>query len=282
MLEKLYSAHFLRQNPFYAFILGLAYSIIAIGASVILFPQDPALISVLIISVLFLPSLYKLSIMEEKEEAKYSGKGTFKAICHQKQFIKVYLYAFLGMFVAFAALSVFLPTLASNILFREQLEVIGISGGAIFSEGLFMGILSNNMKVLFLCFAVSLALGNGAIFLITWNASVWGTIFGVMAKTGALSVGKNPVIYLILILLTVLPHVILEILSYIFATISGTELSEGFLREKWSSDQFRNLLAVNAMVLLMSIGVLLLGAVVETIVLNNFDTYRIIIQQAFG
>ncbi len=279
MLERLYDASFLKKYPVYAFLLGVAYTTIGIGASVLLFPQDPALISVLIISVLFLPSLYKLSELEEIEEAREGG--ILRAIYNQKQFIKVYFYAFFGMFIVYAFFSTVMPALASNILFREQLEVIGISGGAVFSRGLFMGIFANNIKVLFLVFAVSLALGNGAIFLIAWNASVWGTIFGNIAKTGAMAVGKNPFIYLVLVLFSVLPHVILEIGAYIFATISGTELSEGFLKERFGSESFKNLIAVNALILILSLVVLVLAAIVETIVLNTFETYRIIIRQAF-
>lgn len=281
MLEQLYDANFLKQHPIYAFLLGITYSAIGIGASVLLFPQDPALISVMIISILFLPSLYKLSIVAEEEQKK--EEGLLRSIYNQKQFIKVYFYAFFGMFIAFAFFSTIMPSFAANILFKEQLALIGLpSGGAFFSTGLFTGLFSNNLKVLFLCFAVSLFMGNGSIFLITWNASVWGTIFGNIAKTGALAVGKNPFIYLMLVLISVLPHVILEIGAYIFATISGTQLSEGILREKFGSSQFSNMLAVNAIILLLSIIVVVAAALVETFVLNNFETYRLIIQQAFG
>jgi uncharacterized membrane protein SpoIIM required for sporulation len=280
MLEQLYSPQFLKEHPAYAFLLGIAYSAVGIGASVILFPQDPALISVLIISVLFLPSLYRLALIEEREQ---KAKGLLKAIYNQRQFIKVYFYAFFGMFITYAFFSTIMPNLAASILFKEQLAIIGgPSGGASFSGSLFQGILSNNLKILLICFVVSLVMGNGSIFLITWNASVWGTIFGNVAKSAAFAVGKNPFIYLVLILISVLPHVILEIGSYIFATISGTEVSEGFLREKFGSNAFRNLMIINALILLTGIILLLLGAVVETYALSNFETYRIIIRQAFG
>lgn len=281
MLEQLYDAEFLKQKPIYAFLLGIAYSVIAIGASILMFPQDPALISVLIVSVLFLPSLYNLSILAEKEQKK--ERGVLKTLYSQKQFIKVYFYAFFGMFLVFTFFSTIMPALATNVLFREQLSIIGgPAGGAVFSSGLFASLFANNVKILLLCFSVSLVMGNGAIFLIAWNASVWGTIFGVIARTGALAMGKNPFIYLLLILISVLPHVILEIGSYIFATISGTQLSEGILKEKFGSSSFRNMMMINAVILLMAIIVLFLGAMVETFVLNNFETYRVIIQQAFG
>ena len=280
MLEQLYSAKFLKEKPAYAFLLGVAYSAIGIGAALLLFPQDPALISVLIISVLFLPSLYKLSRMEEREELK--EKGIFQAIIRQKQFIKVYFYAFFGMLVTFAFFSTILPSLASNFLFKQQLAILGNSGGAVFSSGLFLGLLINNFKVMLLCFSVSLFFGNGSIFLIAWNASVWGTIFGNIAKAGALFAGKNPLIYLVLVLISVLPHVILEVGSYIFATISGAEISEGTLREKFGSSRMQRLLYINLVILLLAIIILLFGASVETFVLNNFETYRTIISQAFG
>jgi len=125
MLEQLYSAKFLKEKPIYAFLLGVAYSVIAIGASIILFPKDPALVSVLIISVLFLPSLYKLSVMEEKEELK--EKGFLKAIYNQKQFIKVYFYAFFGMLIVFAFFSAILPSLATNTI--SNISVVTIETG---------------------------------------------------------------------------------------------------------------------------------------------------------
>jgi len=278
MLEQLYSAKFLREKPIYAFLLGIAFSVIALGASLLLFPQDPALISVLIISVLFLPSLYKLSAMEEKQEAK--EKGFWKSIYNQRQLIKVYFYAFFGILITFAFFSAILPSLATNFLFKQQLSILGSSGGAVFSSGLFSGILSNNIKIMLLCFGISLVLGNGSIFFITWNASVWGTIFGNIAKTGALAAGKSPLIYLILILISVLPQVILEVFSYIFATISGTELSEGFLKERTA--KLKKIIYVNLLILVLAFIAIIIAAVVETFVLNNFETYRIIISQAFG
>ncbi|MBW3022958.1 stage II sporulation protein M, partial [Candidatus Woesearchaeota archaeon] len=233
VLEQIYSTEFLRKKPFFAFLLGITYTLLGLGAAILMFPEDPALVAVAITSVLFLPSLYLLVVEEEEQESKERKFNLLKIIRRQKQFIKVYVYAFLGRFVVFSFFSMILPTLAANHLFREQLAILGSVGGAFFSKGLFYGILTNNLKIFLLCFLVSFILGNGAIFIIAWNGSVWGTIFGNLAKSSALSVGKNPFIYFVLILISVFPHMILEILAYILAIVAGTLISQGMLKEKF-------------------------------------------------
>ena len=281
VLEQLYSVSFLRKNPVYAFLLGITYALIGLGAALLMFPEDPALVAVAITSILFLPSLYKLAILEEKEETEEKLFILAKILRMQKKFIEVYLYAFFGILVVFSFFSIILPGLASNHLFREQLNILSSVGNAVFSKGLFLGILTNNFKIFLLCFLVSFALGNGAIFIITWNASVWGTIFGNLAKTAAIAAGKNPFIYFILIFLSVFPHMILEILSYILAIIAGTLVSEGFLKEKFGSEKMNRIMRDNLLLLIVAVGILVLGALVETYTLNNVETYRVIIQQSF-
>jgi len=282
VLEQVYSVDFLRKKPVYTFLLGITYALVGLGAALFMFPEDPALVAVAITSILFLPSLYKFAAMEEKEESREKGFKILNLLKKQKQFVKAYIYAFFGVFVVFAFFSIILPNLATNHLFREQLAVLSSAGGAIFSKGLFFGILSNNFKIFLLCFLVSLALGNGAIFIITWNASVWGTIFGNLAKSSALAVGKSPFIYFVLILISVFPHMLLEILSYILAIISGTLISEGILREKFGSGKMDRVMRDNLLLLLAAVLVLILAAAVETYALNNVETYKIIIQQSFG
>jgi len=203
VLEQIYSVNFIREKPIYALLLGISYSLIGVGAALLMFPEDPAIVIISITSILFLPSLYKLAVIEEKELSKEKDFNLIGILRKQKQFIKVYIYAFFGIFIVFAFFSLILPKLATGHLFREQLNIMSSVGHATFTEGLFTGILINNIKIFLLCFLVSVVLGNGAIFLITWNASVWGTIFGVLAKNASLAMGKNPFVYLSLILILI-------------------------------------------------------------------------------
>ena len=166
-------------------------------------------------------------------------------------------------------------------MFSQQLAIILGSGHATFSMGLFWSLFSWNLQVLLLCLIMSLIVGNGAILFIAWNASVWGTIFGNLAKTAAVVSGGSVVIIFLLIIISVLPHTLLEGLSYIVSTISGTLMSDGLAKEKFFSTKMGRIFKYNALILLLAIAILVIACVVETFVLNNFETYKLIIQIAF-
>lgn len=281
VLEQLYPVDFLRRHPVYSFLLGIGYTIFAMAFSLILFSQDPALVVVGVASLLLLPSLYQLLKCRQ-----YNGRETPKlffwnVITDNFPFYKVYIYIFFGCFLMFALFSIILPVLASNHLFQQQLGVLtggAASGGATWSWVLFEDLFYNNLGVLILCFVISLVAGNGAIFMIVWNASVWGTIFGMLAKGVAEYLQANSAIIFGLIFVSVFPHVLLEISSYIIAVISGTLLSDALAREKIVSKSFGKIFLHNLVLFGLAVLVLLIAVTVETYVLKNFTTYRFILQ----
>lgn len=281
VLEHLFPEDWLEKKARYGFLLGVGYSIIGIAIAKILFPSDPALVAVAFTALLILPELNKLFSIEERREEhekKFSIKKLFK---DNKDFIKIYLFIALGIFIVYAIGSLVLPEFQINQLFREQLEMRGAGGAAVFTDSMFWHILINNWWVLLACFVLALLTGDGAIFLITWNASMWGTIFGITAKNAAAYANANPFWYLFLVLLIVLPHAILEISSYIVAAISGGVISKDVLLEKFESARFNKVFKYNLWLLIIAILILILGAVVETYVLDNVGLYKEIIIQSY-
>ena len=142
-------------------------------------------------------------------------------------------------------------------------------------------ILLNNLTVLLVIFITSLVLGDGGLFLITWNASVWGTIFGLTAKGASIFSGKHPIYFFAVIMLIVLPHMILEAMSYFLAAISGSVISKDVILEKFASHRFMEVFGFNMYLLLFGLMFLLVGAAVETFVLQNVTTYQEIIRMSF-
>ncbi len=287
VLERLYSVDYLERKNLPSFLLGFGYALTGIVAAALLFPEDPALVAVAFCALLTLPTLYKAFMLREQAEAKVVGFSFRRLWSDNADMTKIYLFYFLGVFLAFAFCSLILPNLAANILFREQLGVMtgaGTSGAATFSMPLFQDILTNNLMILFFCFFIALIFGDGAIFLIIWNASVWGTIFGTLARTAAHNTGKNPWIYFILVFISVFPHMILEALSYIIAAVSGGTISTGVLQEfaeKFNTLRLKNVILYNLILLVIAVLILVIAMLVETYVLGNFETYRIIINQSF-
>src|SRR3989344_7503230 len=182
VLEQIYPIKLIEKKVIFAFILGLAYSVIGIGLAVIIFPEDPALVAVAFTSLLILTTLKKIleepTETEEKVQQQALIQKTLKHITifslinflkHYLEVIKVYAALFLGIFLSFSFFALKLPSLATNHIFKNQINVIyGASvGKATFSAPLFQNIFNNNLVVLTLCFLAAFILGEGAIFLIT-------------------------------------------------------------------------------------------------------------------
>lgn len=296
VLEYLYPIKLVEKNPLYAFLLGLCYSIIGIGAAVLLFPEDPAIVSLAFIAIIFYPTINALMKEEEELETKRKEFNPILFFKDHKDIFKVYAFAFLGIFLGYALFSLVLPTLSTNHIFENQLGVLygnaagkaSKTGHAMFSSPLFNDLLSNNFSVLILCFITAFLIGDGAIFLLAWNASVWGTIFGTMAKKAALkgatvgwSVCTSTANCFLIIIGIVFAHMIVEAFAYMCAATAGGTVSKAILKEKLFSPRFKLFLINTVLLVAFSLIVLLAGALIETAVLTHSDTYRLIIRQSF-
>ena len=279
MLEQIYPLRLIEKNPLYAFLLGIGYSIIGIGLAVLLFPEDPAIVAVALISIMFYPTISKLMKQEESIETKREEFNLFVFLKDHKNVFIVYILIFTGILLTFSYFALFLPRLATNHIFENQINVI--YGKATFSQALFYNILSNNLVVLLVIFITALVLGEGGIFLITWNASVWGTIFGNLAKTAALNVNQSPIIYFLIVIGIVAPHMLLEAFSYVASATTGGVVSRAMTKEKLLSRRFNYVMVNTIISLVFALVILLIAVGVETYVLGNVDTYKTIIQQSF-
>ncbi len=287
VLEHIFPEDWLEKKASYAFLLGIGYSIVGILIASILFPGDPALVAVAFTSMLLLPELYKIFDIEERKE-RMEKKITLKVLFRDDwALVKIYLFLFLGILVVYSFGTMMLPAFETNTLFREQLEIRlgqGFAGQAVASSAvvdLFWSLLSNNFMVMMACFILALLTGDGAIFLITWNASVWGTIFGYTAKTASNYSGESAFLVFGKIMAIVTPHMLIEGVCYFLAAIAGALISKDVILEEFASDRFMEVFGFNLYILLFSVIFLLLGAGVEAWVLENVTLYQEIIRMSF-
>ena len=290
VLEHIFPEDWLERKGRYAFLLGVLYSVIGVGISYVLFRGDPALPAVAFTSLLLLPELYKIFSIEERKES-LEQNITFKALWRDDvELLRIYIFLFLGIIFVYAIGTMMLPTFETNTLFREQLEVrfgqgfagnaVASGSGGFFSLDLFFSLLKNNFMVMLAIFFMALLTGDGAIFLITWNASVWGTIFGITAKNAAAFTGGNALIVFATIMIIVFPHMMIEAICYFLAAISGSVISKDVLLEEFASHRFWEVFGFNLYLLLFALIFLLLGAGVETFVLEHVGLYQEIIKQS--
>lgn len=104
--------------------------------------------------------------------------------------------------------------------------------GAVLSTGeAFKRITMNNFRILALCILFSFIFGCGAIFILTWNASVLGVAMGNAIKLGVANGGGSAAYFgaISFSLIRYLLHGIPEITGYFFGGIAGAVISASIL-----------------------------------------------------
>ena len=272
VFERIISTESVKKNPLFGFVLGLSFSLFAMVVAIFVFPRDPALVTVGVSSLLLVP-LLREELVAQRIAVLKGGWSIKNIFVEQWNFFLSYFFLFLGMFSVFSFFSIMLPSMASSKLFETQLSFIG---GA-FSPDLLIDLIVNNFIVLVSFIVFSIVAGSGSIFLLSWNASVWGTVFGVLARTSAENIQGQAWILYVLILVSVLPHMILEVSSYIFGIMGGVIMSESLITDGISSKNFDKVVKKCGTLLIIAVVLVLAGAIVETYVLDNFIVYQTII-----
>lgn len=136
--------------------------------------------------------------------------------------IQFYVYLFLGMFLAYAILYSVLPADLSVSVFENQLDIMKPGPAGFFGKAeLLGGIIKNNLVITLVCVFLSLLYGSGAIFILNYNASIAGVLYGSSMRAllgGGVGFLANPYAFV--------PHTVVEILAYLFAAISGGIISK--------------------------------------------------------
>jgi uncharacterized membrane protein SpoIIM required for sporulation len=140
-----------------------------------------------------------------------------------KDTIYFYIFLFIGMFFGYFFLFSFLPQDLAEMAFQNQLDIIPSSRGYFSTlpsySPLFWNIVANNLRLVIICVLLSLVYGSGAVFILNYNASIAGVLYGSSLRAllaGIVTGGgilSNPLVYL--------PHTSLEIFAYLLAAISG-------------------------------------------------------------
>jgi hypothetical protein len=264
VLESIFLPAFVERNKKYSFFLGIVYAFIAQVAAYVLFPENFIIVAVAFTSLLLLPLINKLLESQKNIEASEQSLSVRKFYRNHKDIFQVYFFIFMGIFFSFIIFSLFTPLPTLNHLFANQEIIIK----SIYRDDIqfadFYFILSNNIKVLVVAYLAAYFLGTGAVFIISWNASVWGTIFGAIANNAAVIGQNHPLIYFFLLSLVFIPHLVVEASAYLLAGISGGIVSKAVSSEKATSLRFERVIKKSMIILWISLFLIFLGAVIES------------------
>ncbi|MFH1682480.1 MAG: stage II sporulation protein M [Candidatus Woesearchaeota archaeon] len=277
VLESLINPFVLKKRPWEMFIAGFFYSVVALFLSYLVFREVSGLLMVFLIIMSTLPILYTTIKEEEEIDLKYHREWD---MLREHSHVLFFLLAlFLGITVALSLCYVFLPSGMVEVIFNLQNKAIYDINinvlGNVTSFGLFQKIFFNNLKVLFFCLAFAFLYGAGAIFILTWNASVISAAIGSLIKTElaktASLVGFNSIASYFSIttfsFMRYMTHGIFEIAAYFVAGLAGSIISIAVIKKNLDNDR---VIFDATELIILSLAMLVIAAVIEVFITPNF------------
>ncbi|MEK6835288.1 MAG: stage II sporulation protein M [Nanoarchaeota archaeon] len=267
VLESLIFPVKAENKPWELFFLGLLYASVGILLSLWIFRSEASMIMVLLTVIAVIPLVYRTFKREEKKDTIVRGERNL--LREHGKALKFLMYLFFGFIVAYALWFVFLPQDTSFSLFRVQLNTINqinsnVAGNAI-SNGILFRIFFNNLKVLFFAMLFAFFYGAGAIFILTWNASVIGAAIGEFSRDKISTLGS----YAFSIPFAIgryMTHGVFEILAYFVGGLAGGIISVAIINHDINSDKFKIIMKDSLDLILISVALLIVAAFVEVFV----------------
>lgn len=273
VLESLVSPVTAEKKPWELFFLGFLYASVAMFISIQIFDSNAGLLAVFLTVVASIPLMYGTIKYEELKDT-----WNIKEIALLKEHSKAltaFMLLFLGITVAFSLWYIFLPPGKAITVFSIQIQTINeinaITTGFSANLNVLSQIFLNNIKVLTFCILFSFFYGAGAIFILTWNASVisvaTGTIFRNKIAEYTLSAGfPNIAAYFHVFSISFMrymTHGFFEILAYFIAGLAGGIISVAIIQHDFRSEKFMKILLDASDLIFIAIGVLFFAALVE-------------------
>jgi uncharacterized membrane protein SpoIIM required for sporulation len=281
VLESLTNAWNAESHPRVMLLHGFLYATLGVFFSNWIFEDHPSLVLVFLTTMAAIPIVYNIIKVEEKKDlTNIDEKNLLRE--HSKA-LKVFMNYFIGVTIAIAFWYVVLPTSMTSNLFEVQTQTItrirsNVTGQVYSLSNIFFDILSNNINVLIFCVVFSFIFGIGAIFILTWNASVIGVAIGDTIKSGFYQIGNeinliNSPQYVSVVsygLLRYSIHGFLEILAYFVAGLAGGIISSAVIRHDFGTKKYEKIILDSAVLLLISVVMIVVSAFLEVYVTPMF------------
>ncbi|MBW2966586.1 stage II sporulation protein M [Candidatus Woesearchaeota archaeon] len=272
VLELLINPKKVSGKPWEMFFIGFMYSFIALFLSLWIFKGYASIVMVTFTVIASVPFVHRVIELEEKKDLVIKKEKNL--LREHKKAISIFMFLFLGFVSSFCLLYVFLPAEVTQSAFGIQIETIVSvnpdmpTGNFVHSFNLLSTIYMNNLKILFFCVAFSFFYGAGAIFILTWNASVMAAAIGAFIKNNLLNI-TSAVGYLQITslgLLMYLTHGIPEIVAYFIGGLASGIISFAVIRHDFSGKRFKHIILDALDLILISMILLLVAALMEVFI----------------
>ena len=264
------------KHPWEMFFIGLLYSSVAIFISVQIFENMAGLVAVFLTVMAAIPMMYSTIKLEEKKDTL--GYNEITLLKEHSKALASFVFLFLGITIAFTIWYIFLPVDTVHNLFSIQIDTIksinaGVTG-AVSQDSFFMKVLLNNLRVLVFCILFSFFYGAGALFILTWNASVISVAMGNFFRSNisiyADVIGMHKLAgYFHIFSLSIfryMIHGLPEIVAYFVGGLAGGIISVAIIRHDLRAANFRRIFTDSTGLIVISVILLVISALCEAYV----------------
>ncbi|MBW2964236.1 stage II sporulation protein M [Candidatus Woesearchaeota archaeon] len=276
VLESLLNPRKAERQPWELFFVGLVYASFAFLLSYWVFKEYISIVMVAMTSICAVPIMYNIMLLEEQKDEEHPRMEFWLLKEHGKA-VGAFTFLFIGFVTAFVIWFIALPSGTVEQVFDVQINAISQvhsdtspSGNFFVSADELMPVLMNNLKILIFCFLMSFFFGAGAIFILTWNASVIAVAIGVFVRNKLMThLGSAIAAYSQVLSIGVakyLTHGIFEIVAYFVGALAGGILSIAVIRHEWRTPAFKRTILDSVDIVALSIIILAIAAVVEVFV----------------
>ena len=223
---------------------------------------EPGLMGIVLASAAMTPRLNRVLEINREQIWSQEGSGLRANLASLLSGLSI----FLGMLAAFLAVGIVsdeaqLQKDFSFILQQTRVDPDAILSPDRFSHG--MAIFAHNAMVL-ISFAVLAFIYRalGTMIALGWNAGVWGITIVLFMGGGADS-NWNPMLYAIMILIAIMPHLVTEAASYVVGSLSSVFLSRGVTLYGIGDPRLNRVMVAVLILALFSVVLLMAGALLE-------------------
>ncbi len=291
-------------------LVAFLFAIVGMWLAYFIFPNSASILTLAFIVIAAEPLIRKTLIHEEKLEVEKPGNPTTFLERHF-DLIAMYSWFFLGLIIAYMSWYIILPESNPNrcidgfcgefptrdSVFSEQerqlksigqlRENVSTSGGFIFPStgyatptsglnksdywGIVNFLFANNTTVLLLAVLFSFLFGEGALFLISWNASIIGTVMGKISAQAMAATASKDIIGVAYSIgfgiyhgIGFIPHGIPEIVAYYIGAIAGGIISASMAKKVYQTNEFKIIAMDAAALIIIAIIMLWSAAMIES------------------
>ncbi|MFT4326016.1 MAG: stage II sporulation protein M [Candidatus Woesearchaeota archaeon] len=267
MILRMFEKHWKDNHGFIALLIGFLFSSLSLLIAQYLFRHNIHLIgtTTIFFTVIFtMPILNHILTEEEKIERK---KGNF--FKKNDTIIDFYLYFFLGVFMLFLLAAFITPeyvfskddfynidtTAVQTVEIGRNLPPPVVNDAHLVRE-----IITNNIYIVLITFALSLLFGAGSIYIVVLNASMAAAL---LADLTIKNIGSNFMLSFACNWSLLSLHLVPEMLGFLVAAIAGGILYIDFKKEKFRSKNFEEVSLDSLKLLGISALLIIFGALIE-------------------